>query len=146
MFVDNTFLTAAILRPLDLGATASVYSTTKYLEGHNSTLGGAIVTRDEALRERLAWARKTLGSGQGPFEAWLTLRGLKTLELRMQRHSENALEIARFLENRDDVQSVAFPGLDPSFGPAGGMLGFDLVGGIPQAERFLEETRANHPG
>src|SRR5690606_21945840 len=102
----------ALLEPLALGADCSVYSTTKYLEGHNATVGGAIVSRDEALLERLRWVRKTLGNIQAPQEAWLTMRGVKTLALRMGRHSANALEVARWLESEPAVRQVIYPGLD----------------------------------
>jgi cystathionine beta-lyase/cystathionine gamma-synthase len=138
--VDNTFLTAALLRPLELGAQISLYSTTKYVEGHNATVGGAIVTRDEALLERLRLVRKSIGCIQSPFEAWLTLRGLKTLPLRMRQHSANALQVARWLESRPEVSRVLYPGLD-SFPQAalarrlhgdqhGGMLSFEVKGGV----------------
>jgi cystathionine beta-lyase/cystathionine gamma-synthase len=138
--VDNTFMTAALLRPLDLGAQMSLYSTTKYVEGHNATVGGAIVTKDETLLERLRLIRKSIGCIQSPFEAWLTLRGLKTLPVRMKQHSANALEVARWLESRPEVSRVLYPGLD-SFPQAelarrlhgtqhGGMLSFEVKGGL----------------
>src|SRR5689334_3964845 len=88
--VDNTFLTPILQRPLDLGADISLLSTTKYIEGHNSTVGGSIASRQEPLLDHLRFIRKTLGCIQSPHEAWLTLRGLKTLPLRLQQHSTNA--------------------------------------------------------
>jgi len=137
--VDNTFLTPALQRPLDLGADISVLSTTKYIEGHNSTLGGSIASRDTELLERFRLLRKTLGSIQSPMEAWLTLRGLKTLPVRMQRHSANGLRVARWLATRPEVERVVYPGLD-SFpqkelaerqqAAAGGMIAFELQGGV----------------
>lgn len=109
--VDNTFLTPVLQRPLDLGATISLYSTTKYIEGHNATIGGAITTRDASLLERLRFVRKSVGSIQSPFEAWLTLQGLKTLPLRIRRHSDSALEIAEWLASHPAVTRVLYPGL-----------------------------------
>jgi cystathionine beta-lyase/cystathionine gamma-synthase len=107
--VDNTFLTPALQRCLELGADVTVYSTTKYIEGHNATIGGALVARDPALIERFRFVSNTLGFPQSPFEAWLTLRGLKTLSLRVEQHSRNALEVARFLEQDPRVAGVAYP-------------------------------------
>lgn len=109
--VDNTFLTPVLQRPLDLGATISLYSTTKYIEGHNATIGGAITTRDASLLERLRFVRKSVGSIQSPFEAWLTLQGLKTLPLRIRRHSDSALQIAEWLSSHPAVTRVLYPGL-----------------------------------
>ncbi len=136
--VDNTFLTPVLQRPLELGADLSVYSTTKFIEGHNSTVGGAIVTRDKELLERLRFVSKTVGLPQSPFEAWLTLRGAKTLPIRMQQHSKNALHIARWLQEHPLVSQVFYPDLE-SFAQyelaqtqqdsGGGVLAFDLHGG-----------------
>lgn len=109
--VDNTFLTPVGLRPLDLGAEVSVYSTTKYIEGHNATVGGALVSRDESLLERLRFIRKSIGCIQAPFDAWLTLKGLKTLPLRLRQHSENAQRVAEWLERAPGVTRVLYPGL-----------------------------------
>lgn len=109
--VDNTFLTPVLFRPLDLGADITVYSTTKYIEGHNATVGGSISTRDQSLLDRLRLFRKSLGSIQAPFDAWLTLKGLKTLPLRIRQHSRSALEVARFLERHPKVTKVFYPGL-----------------------------------
>lgn len=109
--VDNTFLTPVLLRPLDLGADITIYSTTKYIEGHNTTVGGSLSTRDTALLDRFRLIRKTLGSIQAPFDAWLTLKGLKTLPLRIRQHSRGALEIARFLQGHPKVTKVYYPGL-----------------------------------
>ena len=109
--VDNTFLTPVLQRPLELGADITLLSTTKYIEGHNSTVGGSIATRDEALLERLRLVRKTLGCIQSPQESWLTLRGLKTLPLRLQQHCSSAQKIAEWLEQHPKVARVHFPGL-----------------------------------
>lgn len=136
--VDNTFLTPVGQRALDLGADISVLSTTKYIEGHNSTVGGSLATRDVELLERFRFVRKTLGTIQSPLESWLTLRGIKTLPARMKIHSENALTVARWLEKHPAVNYVLYPGLD-SFPQRelaaqqqlvnGGMLSFELKGG-----------------
>jgi len=146
--VDNTFLTAALLRPLDLGADISVYSTTKYIEGHNGTVGGAVVTNDEALLERLRFVRKSLGTIQTPLEAWLTLRGIKTLPLRIEHHSRSAQQIAEWLEQHPAVSRVLYPGLK-SFPQAelaqklhprglhGGVISFELQGGTDAALAFV---------
>lgn len=149
--VDNTFFTASLLRPLDLGADISVYSTTKYIEGHNSTVGGAVVTRDEALLERLKFIRKSLGSIQLPLEAWLTLRGIKTLPLRIERHCRSAQQIAEWLEQHPAVSRVLYPGLK-SFPQAelaqklhtrglhGGIVTFELHGGTDAALAFVKNV------
>ncbi len=150
LVVDNTFLTAVGQRPLDLGATASLYSTTKHIEGHNATVGGAIVSRDQALLEKLQFVRKTVGSIQSPFNAWLTLRGLKTLPLRLKQHSINALEVARWLESHPSVTHVAYPGLD-SFPQRelaerqhrlhGGLLSFEVRGGVEAGRAVMNSVR-----
>ncbi len=148
--VDNTFLTAALQRPFELGADVVVYSTTKYIEGHNSTVGGALLCRDEELAERIRFVKNTAGTTQAPWESWLTLRGIKTLPLRLERHSSNALEIARFLEGHELVETVHYPFLEsfPQFELAtaqqrlgGGMLAFELRGGVDAGVRFLESVR-----
>ena len=136
--VDNTFLTPVGQRALDLGADISVLSTTKYIEGHNSTVGGSLATRDVELLERFRFVRKTLGTIQSPLESWLTLRGIKTLPARMKIHSDNALTVARWLEKHPAVNYVLYPGLE-SFEQSelaakqqlvnGGMLSFELKGG-----------------
>ena len=140
--VDNTFLTAAIQRPADLGAHVVVYSTTKYIEGHNTSVGGALLVDDGALAERLNFVRKTTGGIQTPWEAWLTLKGLKTLPLRMRQHSESAATVAEWLEQHPKVTRVAYPFLD-SFpqqqlarrqqSSGGGMLSFEVEGGTEAA-------------
>ena len=152
LVVDNTFMTPVLLRPLDLGADVCIQSTTKYVEGHNATVGGVLTTRDTALRERFALIRKTLGTIQSPFEAWLTLQGLKTLPLRIRRHSVNALRVARFLESHPAVRRVFYPGLE-SFaqhdlacrqhaqGHHGGMLSFELEGGVEAGVKLMNRVR-----
>jgi cystathionine gamma-synthase len=111
LVVDNTFATPYLQQPLDLGADAVVHSTTKYLGGHSDVIGGFVATNDDALAERLFFLQKSLGAVPGPFDAWLVLRGMKTLALRMRQHSENARRIAQFLEEHEAVERVLYPGL-----------------------------------
>lgn len=148
--VDNTFLTPVLQRPLELGADITLLSTTKYIEGHNSTVGGSIATHDEALLERLRLVRKTLGCIQSPQESWLTLRGLKTLPLRLQQHSANAQKVAEWLEQHPQVARVHYPGLAsfPQFALAqkqqalpGGMLAFELKGGAAAGIQLMNTVR-----
>lgn len=150
LVVDNTFLTSLLQDVLTQGADVVVYSTTKYIEGHNATVGGALLSRDEVLLERLRLVQSTLGVAQSPFEAWLTLRGLKTLPMRLERHSANALVVARWLQEHPLVSSVTYPWLD-SFPQAelarrqqktgGGMLTFELAGGVPAAMLAMKSLR-----
>ena len=109
--VDNTFATPYLQRPLDLGADIVVHSTTKYLSGHSDVIGGFAATNDPTIAERLYFLQKSLGGVPGPFDSWLVLRGLKTLALRMERHSENARRIAKYLESHQSVEKVLYPGL-----------------------------------
>jgi cystathionine beta-lyase/cystathionine gamma-synthase len=109
--VDNTFATPYLQRPLELGADIVLHSTTKYLGGHSDVIGGFAATNDDAIGERLRYLQKSLGAVPGPFDCWLVLRGLRTLALRMERHSANAQAIAEFLEGHERVGSVLFPGL-----------------------------------
>jgi cystathionine beta-lyase/cystathionine gamma-synthase len=109
--VDNTFATPYLQRPLDLGADIVVHSTTKYLSGHSDVIGGFAATSDPTIAERLYFLQKSLGGVPGPFDSWLVLRGLKTLALRMERHSENARRIAKYLESHQSVEKVLYPGL-----------------------------------
>src|SRR5947199_542839 len=111
LVVDNTFATPYLQHPLDLGADAIIHSTTKYLGGHSDVIGGFIATNDSALAARLAFLQKSLGAVPGPFDAWLVLRGLKTLAVRMRAHCENARRIAEFLDGHEAVERVLWPGL-----------------------------------
>src|SRR5438876_958581 len=111
LVVDNTFATPYLQQPLSLGADAVIHSTTKYLGGHSDTVGGFVATSDDALAERLYFLQKSLGAVPGPFDAWLVLRGIKTLAVRMRQHCENAHRIAGFLEGSDAVERVLYPGL-----------------------------------
>jgi cystathionine beta-lyase/cystathionine gamma-synthase len=148
--VDNTFLTPCLQRPLALGADLVVHSTTKYVDGHNAAVGGAVVLGDAAVAERLHWTRQALGTIQTPFNAWLTLQGLRTLPLRVERIAATALAVARFLEGHPRVKLVAYPGLD-SFpqrdlarrqqAAGGGIVAFELVGGLVAAAGFVRAIR-----
>jgi cystathionine gamma-synthase len=109
--VDNTFATPYLQQPLDLGADAVIHSTTKYLGGHSDTVGGFIAVNDNVLAEKLYFLQKSLGAVPGPFDAWLVLRGIKTLALRMRQHCENARQIAHFLADHAAVERVLYPGL-----------------------------------
>lgn len=119
LIVDNTFLTPVLSRPLDLGADIVIHSGTKYIAGHNDALVGLIVAKGKELCERIAYIQNGAGAVLSPFDSWLTIRGMKTLSLRMQRHQENAREIAEFLKAQPQVDSVLYPN-------KGGMLSFRL--------------------
>jgi cystathionine beta-lyase/cystathionine gamma-synthase len=155
--VDNTFLTAALQRPLDLGADVTVTSTTKLVEGHSVALGGAVVTRDDALAEELRFVRKCTGAIQSPFGAWLTLLGLKTLPLRVERQSASARLLAERMAAHPDVRRVWYPSLDAPelaarqhLGADGAVLAFELEGGYERACALLRYVRvctlAEHVG
>ena len=148
--VDNTFLTPILQKPLELGADISVLSTTKYIDGHNATVGGSLATRDENLLERLRLIRKTIGTTQAPFEAWLTLQGMKTLPVRLRLHCEGAARIASWLEAHPSVERVYYPGLDsfPQKALAenqqrafGAMIAFELKAGNEAAIRALSSVK-----
>lgn len=150
LIVDNTLLTPALQRPFDLGADVVLHSTTKFIEGHNATIGGALITRDSELQEQFNFTRNATGAIQSPFPAWLTLQGIKTLPLRMARHSENALRIAEFLSAHDRVANVIYPGLEsfPQFELAtrqqktgGAMIAFELRGGVEAGIRLMNQVR-----
>ncbi len=111
LVVDNTFATPYLQLPLDLGADAVIHSTTKYLGGHSDVVGGFVACNDDALAERLYFLQKSLGAVPGPFDAWLVLRGLKTLAVRMRQHCENARRVAEFLDGHPAVERVLWPGL-----------------------------------
>jgi len=148
--VDNTLLTPALQRPLALGADVVLHSTTKFIEGHNATVGGALLTDDPALHERFDFLRNAIGAIQSPFPAWLTLQGVKTLPLRMARHSESALRVAEALERHPRVTRILYPGL-PSFPQhelarrqqraSGGLLAFEVEGGADAAVRVMNGVR-----
>lgn len=149
--VDNTFATPYVQQPLRLGADIVVHSVTKYLNGHSDMIGGvAIVGKRQDLGERLTYLQNAIGAISSPFDSFLALRGLKTLALRMERHSENALKIAQWLEARSDVERVYYPGLasHPQHALAqkqmrsfGGMISFVMRGDEENAKRFLEHCQ-----
>ena len=148
---DNTFASPWIQRPLELGFDIVVHSTTKYLNGHSDVIGGAAILRDETWRERLAFLQNAVGAVPSPFDAFLTLRGIKTLALRMERHCANAMHIAAWLEKHPKVARVIYPGLatHPQHRLAarqmntryGGMVSAVLKGGLGAAKRFLERCK-----
>jgi cystathionine beta-lyase/cystathionine gamma-synthase len=150
LVVDNTFATPFLQQPLSLGADMVLHSSTKYLGGHSDTVGGAIVTSDEDLFDRLRFLQNATGPIPGPFDAYLVLRGIKTLGLRMERHNENAATIARYLQEDSRVAGVWYPGLstDPGHEIArrqmtgfGGMISFTPVGGLEAANSIVTKTR-----
>ncbi len=146
--VDNTFATPYWQRPLELGADVVMHSTTKYLSGHSDVVGGIVITNDPALHAQIALHQNAVGAVPGPWDAYLTLRGAKTLALRMREHEANAHAVAHFLEARDDVSAVYYPGLASHEHHAlakrqmrgfGGIVSFRVRGG---AERALEIARS----
>ncbi|HET8569877.1 MAG TPA: cystathionine gamma-synthase [Candidatus Limnocylindria bacterium] len=148
--VDNTFASPYLQQPLLLGADLALHSTTKYLGGHSDVVGGAIVGIDDKLRERLAFVQNAAGGVPGPLDAWLVLRGAKTLAVRMERHSANGQAIAEWLAGHPRVSAVNYPGLatHPQHDLArrqmrafGGMLSFELKGGEAAATRVAARTR-----
>ncbi|HET6923985.1 MAG TPA: cystathionine gamma-synthase [Anaeromyxobacteraceae bacterium] len=148
--VDNTFATPFFQRPLQHGIDLVCHSTTKYLNGHSDVVGGAVMTGDDELHQRLAFLQNAVGAVPSPMDSFLVLRGLKTLHLRMERHADNAMRLARHLETHPQVERVAYPGLPshPQHALArrqmtgfGGMLAFVIRGGLPAARAFLGAVR-----
>ena len=148
--VDNTFATPMLQRPLDLGATMVVHSTTKYLNGHSDVIGGAVLTSDDALGEKLHFIQKSVGGVPSPFDCYMVLRGLKTLGVRMKQHVSSARTLADRLVKHKQVERVFYPGLTTHRGHEiaarqmkgpGGMISFELAGGLPAAKAFLESLR-----
>ncbi|NDJ37042.1 MAG: cystathionine gamma-synthase [Chloroflexi bacterium] len=148
--VDNTFSSPMLQRPLDRSADIVVHSTTKYLGGHSDVVGGAVVVNDQGIYEELKFLQNAVGAVPGPQDCFLTLRGLKTLHLRMERHSENALQIARFLADHDAFAQVIYPGLEShpqhelasrQMRAPGGMISAIMAGGDAAARRFVSATR-----
>jgi cystathionine gamma-lyase len=148
---DNTFATPYLQRPLDHGFHVVMHSATKYLNGHSDMVGGVLVASSAALRKQLSFLQNAVGAVAGPFDAFLALRGLKTLPLRMERHCENALRLANWLQRHPKVLRVHYPGLrsHPQHalarrqmkGGFGGMISIEVRGGLPRARRFLERCR-----
>jgi cystathionine gamma-synthase len=148
--VDNTFATPYLQRPLALGADVVIHSSTKYLGGHSDVVGGVLATRDAGLAERLAFLQNAVGAVPGPFDCFLTLRGLKTLAVRMERHCANAAAVVDLLTGHDKVEQVLYPGLasHPNHEVAarqmtgfGGMVSFTVTGGEPAALEVARSTR-----
>ena len=169
LVVDNTFASPALQRPLSLGAHVVLHSTTKYVNGHSDVVGGALITNDDDLAGRLGFLQNAMGAVPSPMDCYLILRGIKTLAVRMERHSASAAELAARLERAPGVDRVHYPGLasHPQHALAlrqmrapGGMISLDLAGGVEAARRFLGalriftlaeslggvESLAEHPG
>lgn len=149
VLVDNTFASPALQQPLTLGADIVLHSTTKYIGGHSDVVGGALLTNDEALDDAFAFLQNGAGAVPGPFDAYLTMRGLKTLPLRMQRHSDNAAAVVEFLQGHAAIDTVLYPGLasHPNHDVAarqmsgfGGMVSVRLRGGPQAARDFCAHT------
>jgi cystathionine gamma-synthase len=150
LVVDNTFASPYLQQPLLLGADVVVHSTTKYIGGHSDVVGGAVVVADSDLGERLYFVRNAVGSAPGPFDSWLTLRGAKTLAVRMDRHCQNAQRIAEMLASHPQVSQVFYPGLPAHHGHEiaakqmrgfGGMVSFRARGGAGEAVEICGRTR-----
>ncbi len=149
VLVDNTFASPALQQPLTLGADVVLHSTTKYIGGHSDVVGGALISNDEDLDAAFGFLQNGAGAVPGPFDAYLTIRGLKTLVLRMQRHSENGAAVAQFLAEHDAVSTVLYPGLPSHAGHEvaarqmkgfGGMVSARMRGGRPAAEKLCAAT------
>ncbi len=147
--VDNTFATPFLQRPLELGADIVAHSLTKYLGGHSDVIGGALITDDPSLDEQLGFYQNSVGATLGPFEAFLVLRGIKTLPVRMERHTENAAALASWLEAHPSVSRVYYPGLDShpqhelaahQMDDFGGMVSIELDFSLETVERIVSET------
>jgi cystathionine gamma-synthase len=150
LVVDNTFATPYLQTPLTHGADVVVHSTTKYLGGHSDVIGGAVITSDAELAQQLKFFQYAVGAIPGPLDCYLTLRGIKTLGVRMDRHQENAARIVELLIANKDIQKVWYPGLEthPNHKVAldqmsgfGGMVSFEVVGGNERAKRIVERTK-----
>ncbi|MBI2919814.1 MAG: cystathionine gamma-synthase [Planctomycetes bacterium] len=148
--VDNTFATPALQNPLEHGASVVLHSTTKYLGGHSDTVGGALLTNDRELWEKLKYFQNAIGATPGPFDAWLVLRGTKTLHVRVERHCANARRIAEWLSKNREVGKIHYPGLKEDEGHKvakkqmrdfGGMISFELKGTLERSVKFISATR-----
>ncbi len=148
--VDSTFATPALLRPLEWGADIVMHSTTKYISGHNQIIGGALMTNSDELQARFRHVQKSIGAVASPNDSYLILLGVKTLSLRMERHSSNALAIARWLEAHPKVSRVTYPGLEShpmhhvakkQMSAFSGMISFELTGGIPAGKTLLNAVK-----
>jgi cystathionine gamma-synthase len=150
LIVDNTFASPYLQQPIAHGADIVVHSTTKYLGGHSDVVGGALIAATDGLGEDLAFHQNAMGAINGPFDAWLTLRGIKTLGIRMDRHCDNAERIVQFLDGHAAVAEILYPGLDTHPGHAvaakqmsrfGGMISFRAAGGAEQAVKICNSTK-----
>lgn len=153
LVVDNTFATPYFQKPLLLGADIVVHSTTKYINGHSDVIGGIVITNDAHLNQSISMYQKSIGAIPGPFDAWLTLRGVKTLAIRMRQHEENAWAVATFLKDHQKVEAIFFPGFDthPNHHIAkkqmtgfGGLVSFKLKGGYAEVKTFFEKLKIFH--
>jgi cystathionine gamma-lyase len=150
LVVDNTFLSPYFQKPLSLGADVVVYSTTKYIGGHSDALGGSVVTNDEDIYQKISYNQNAVGAVLSPFDSYLTLRGAKTLAIRMEQHQKNAIALAEYLQKSAKVKRVLYPGLKthPHHEVAaaqttgfGGVLSFELDGTLADAESFLSRLK-----
>lgn len=150
LVVDNTFLSPYFQNPLELGADIVVYSTTKYIGGHSDTLGGSVVLNNEEFYKKISYNQNAVGAVLSPFDSYLTLRGAKTLAVRMEQHQKNALALAEFLQSSPKVKRVLYPGLKnhPHHDIAasqtrgfGGVFSFELEGNLDDAQRFLSKLK-----
>jgi len=148
--VDNTFASPYFQKPLLCGADIVVHSTTKYINGHSDIIGGAVVLNNEELYKKILLAQKSIGAVPSPFDSWLTLRGLKTLAVRMQQHEKNAFHVARFLEKHTNVEKVFFPGFENHPGHEiakkqmtgfGGVVSFRIKGGLKESNDFFRKLK-----
>ena len=148
--IDTTFITPVFLRPLEFGADLVIHSTTKYLSGHSQLIGGVVITNREDLFDQLKFVQNTVGAIPSPFDCWLTLLGVKTLDIRMKKHASNAQGVAEFLENHPKVASVTYPGLPshPMYQVAkkqmsgfSGMISFELTGGISAGKTLMNSVQ-----
>ena len=148
--VDNTFLSPALQQPIALGADIVIHSTTKYINGHSDVVGGALVAATSELAEELAWWANCIGATGAPFDSFLTLRGLRTLQVRMRQHEETASLLARVLDEQEGVRCVYYPGLETHPGHAiarrqqsgfGGMISFEIRGGEAAVRAFIEHLQ-----
>lgn len=150
LVVDNTFASPYFQKPLNFGADIVVHSTTKYINGHSDVIGGAVVLNHNYLWEKIKFYQNAAGAILGPFDSWLTLRGIKTLAIRMEKHQQNALQVANALLKNPSVLKVNYPGLPshPQYKLAkhqmtgfGGMISFELDGGIDEVNKFVKELK-----
>ena len=147
--VDSTFATPVFLRPLEFGVDLVMHSTTKYISGHNQLIGGMVITNREDLFDKLKFVQKTIGAVPSPFDCWLTLLSVKTLDLRMKKHAENAQSVAEYLESHPKVASVTYPGLvshpmhqvaKEQMSGFSGMISFELTGGITAGKTLMNSV------